>query len=154
MPIMISANGAPAKMATVCRPLSPPNRRATAAAAPVRTPHMATFHDLGCRVPLEESIPITTEAASAPLIKKMPTSTIAMNDVTAASGNCSRVENNAASWLSATASAMFAPPKRSRFIAAPPKTANQTKLTRLGTSRTPNVNSLRVPRMPTTPSRR
>src|SRR3712207_7451138 len=41
--------------------------------------------------------PITTEAASAPLIKKMPTSTIAMNDVTAARGNCSSVENSARS---------------------------------------------------------
>src|SRR3712207_6669384 len=71
MPIMMSANGAPARMATVCRPSRPPNRRATAAAAPVRAPHMATFHALGCRVPLEESMPITIEAASAPLMKKM-----------------------------------------------------------------------------------
>ena len=33
MPIMTSAKGAPAMIATVCRPSSPPKRRATAAAA-------------------------------------------------------------------------------------------------------------------------
>jgi hypothetical protein len=57
-----------------------------------------------------------------------------------ASGNSSRrVKSATSGW--ATASARFAWPVSWRSIAAPPRIANQTKLTPLGTSSTPITNS-------------
>ena len=75
---------------------------------------------------------MTTDAASAPLTKNRATRTMAMVDITAASGNASSVVNNATSGLSATAPTMFAAPVSSRLRAAPPRMANQIKLTTLG----------------------
>jgi hypothetical protein len=103
-PIRTSTNGAADAMATDCRavtaastePWIAPAKMQIAAAAPVKTPHTMMFHSLGCKLPLEDSIPITTEAASAPLIKNRATRMIAMPDISEASGKASKVANSAA----------------------------------------------------------
>ena len=85
-------------------------------------------------------MPITIEAASAPLTKNTATSTITTTEVTAAIGNCSSSVNSATSgW--ATASIRFACPLSCRLIAVPPRIANHTNVTPLGISSTPMTNS-------------
>src|SRR5215210_6931179 len=98
------------------------------------------FHALGCRLPLEESIPITTEAASAPLIKNSATRMIAISAVSQNSGNCCRVENRAAGWFSEASFERFAAPVSFWFMGDPPRTENHTKLTTLGARTTPKTN--------------
>ena len=85
-------------------------------------------------------MPITSEAASAPLMKNSATRTITTKEVTPESGNSSSVVNSATSGVP-TISPRFAAPLSCSSIAAPPKTANQTKLTPLGMSSTPTTNS-------------
>src|SRR5215217_627029 len=126
-----------AKRATSTEPWIAPASRQTAAAAPVKTPHTMTFHAFGCRLPLVESMPITTEAASAPLTKNSATRMIAIMAVSQNSGNCCNVANSAAGWLSAASFERFATPESCRFMAAPPRTENHTKLTTLGAMNTP-----------------
>jgi hypothetical protein len=80
-PIMINTNGAADAMATDCRavmaastePWIAPASRQIAAAAPVKAPHTTTFHALGYKLPFEESMPITTDATSALLMKNSAT---------------------------------------------------------------------------------
>ena len=93
-------------------------------------------------MPLEESMPITTEAASAPLTKNSATRMIVMIAVSPNSGNCSRVRNNATGWLLAAVSArLLTAPESCRLMAVPPRTANHMKLTTLGARITLKTNS-------------
>src|SRR5829696_5630159 len=149
-PIRTITNGAAEAMATACKaeratstePWIAPAKRQIAAAAPVKTPHTMMLHLLGCRLPRLESIPITTEAASAPLTKNRATRMIVISAVSPNSGNCSRVRNNAPGWLLAAVLAReFTAPESCRLMAVPPKTANHTKLTTLGARITPETNS-------------
>ena len=48
-----------------------------------------------------DSMPITSEAASAPLMKNRPTRTTTTNDVMPESGNCSSMVNSATSGVPA-----------------------------------------------------
>src|SRR3712207_1280839 len=88
-PIRTSKNGAAEAIATACKaeratstePWIAPAKRQIAAAAPVNVPHTTRVHLLGCRLPRLESIPITTEAASAPLTKNRATSMITTRDI-------------------------------------------------------------------------
>ena len=89
-------------------------------------------------------MPITTEAASAPLTKNSATRMIEIMAVSQNSGNCCRVENSAAGWLAVASFEMFAAPVSCRFMAAPPRTENHTKLTTLGARMTPKTNSRMV----------
>jgi hypothetical protein len=104
-------------------------------------PQITTIHPWGFMLPLVESMPITTEAASAPLTKKKATRIIAISDIKPASGNWLRVANSAFSSPSFTAPEMSPTPLSSRFMAVPPSTANHTKLTTLGIRSTPTTNS-------------
>src|SRR5215218_50563 len=134
-----------AKRATSTEPWIAPASRQTAAAAPVKTPHTMMFHALGCRLPLEVSMPITTEAASAPLMKNSATRIIEIIAVSQNSGNCCRVANSAAGWLApASFERLDAAPVSCRLMAAPPRTENHTKLTTLGARMTPKTNSRMV----------
>lgn len=77
------------------------------------------------------------EAASAPDTKKIATRTMTTMLATVLKGNASRVVKSCVSTPPAPAMSV---PFCCRSIAAPPKMANQTMLTRLGTSRTPVTN--------------
>jgi hypothetical protein len=80
---------------------------------------------------------MTIEAASAPETKKIATSTMTSTVITVASGYCSSTPN---SWPSVVACPATSTPSRCAAMPAPPKTANQTRLTTLGTSSTPVTN--------------
>lgn len=124
----------------VCSALSPSASSSTAAAAPVATPQNTTSHRRGCSSPPEESIPITIEAESAPVTKKMATRNTASVAVTTDSGNSCRVPKSAFSSPPSRTVAMSTPPLRCRSKAAPPRIENQTKLTRLGMAMTKRTN--------------
>ena len=90
-------------------------------------------------------MPITTEAASAPLMKNSATRMTTMSAVSQNSGNCCRVRKSAPGWFPAdTGPAMSAAPESCKSMAVPPRMANHTKLTTLGTRITPTTNSRMV----------
>ncbi len=84
------------------------------------------------------SVPMTTEAASAPDTKKIATSTMASTDSAMPSGRTAAART-AAPRCPAEARSV---PLRCRLIAAPPKIANQSRLTALGIRMTPTTNCL------------
>ena len=141
-PTITIVNGAAAMIAACWSEPRPPASSRTAAEAPVATPHTMTTGRGGVRLPREDSMPITSDAASAPLTKNSATSTITTNEVRPASGNSSSIVNSAISGVPTIPPRSVPPSWRS--IAAPPKTANQTKLTPLGIRSTPMTNSRTV----------
>jgi hypothetical protein len=123
------------------RASSPPASSSTDADAPVRMPQKIVTGRAGLWTPRDDSMPMTSDAASAPLTKKSATSTITTSDVRPDRANCSSVVKSPISGAWATAVEMSAAPLSWRSIAAPPRIANQTKLTPLGISSTPSTNS-------------
>ena len=131
-------------------PPVPPAISMTAATAPVSTPQNTTVRRDGSIVPRSDSVPMTIEAASAPDTKKMPTRTMTRTVVTLASGYWSSSWNSTPSKLTEAtpstlvtrSSAVVAVAAAARWasMAAPPKIANHTSVTMLGTSRTPVTN--------------
>ena len=131
-------------------PPVPPATSITAATAPVSTPQKITVRRDGSIVPRSDSVPMTIEAASAPETKKMPTRTITRTVVTLASGYWSSSWNSTPSKLTEAtppaldtrSSAVVAVVAATRWasMAAPPKIANHTRVTMLGTSSTPVTN--------------
>ena len=134
-----TTNGSAATIVIVFSPLSAssPTSSITAATAPVAAPQKMTVRRRGSVVPRSDRVPITIEAASAPETKKMATSTITTTLASVASGNCSSIVN---SWASCAPAPKMSVPAFWRSIAVPPKTANQSRLTRLGTRSTPATN--------------
>ena len=84
------------------------------------------------------SMPITIEAASAPVTKKIATRNTASTTVKPPSGNSRSVSNSDASSAIPPDSVVGGsqPWLSCRSIAAPPRIANQTNETRLGTRTT------------------
>jgi len=123
-PSTIRTNGAAAMIAACCKAVSPPATSSTAAARPVRLPQTTTTRRDGSSAPPEDMVPITTEAASAPLTKNRLTRITTRNDVMLPNGNCSSVVNSATSGLAAPGGAhVLAHTTRSRAFAralAPP----------------------------------
>ena len=145
MPIMMSTKGRAAMIVICCRPVSessPPIVSMIAAAAPVATPQKITVNLLGSRVPRSLSEPMTIEAASAPDTKKIATSTMTRIEVTPAHGIESSSAKSVLSSPSPNLSSVA--PISCALIAAPPKIANHTRLTVLGTRSTPVTNSRMV----------
>jgi hypothetical protein len=83
---------------------------------------------------------MTTDAASAPETKKIPTSTITSTVEAAATGRWSSTAKSAESVSTAPALSTRSPVLRWMSIAVPPKTANHTRLTSDGTMSTPVTN--------------
>ena len=93
-------------------------------------------------VPRSESIPITTEPASAPETKKIATRNMARKQVKPAIGYwSSSAKSEIAAPCSFTASTRPPWPTSSEWSAAPPMMVNQMKVTALGISSTPVTNS-------------
>src|SRR5690606_27011944 len=102
----------------------------TAATAPVAAPQKTTTQRDGASEPRCDSVPITTDAASAPETKKIATRSITMIDVISVNGrSASTLKVCASGPPSATGT-----PERAKSIAVPPKIENQSTLTTLGTS--------------------
>ena len=82
MPTITTTNGSAATMVICCRPVSasdgssPPASSITAATAPIITPQKITIGLRGSSTPYELIDPMMIEAESAPVTKKMPTSTM------------------------------------------------------------------------------
>ena len=93
-------------------------------------------------MPLWLSMPITIEAASAPVTKKIATRKTASATVIVASGNSRSVSNSDASSAMPPVSVRGGsqPSLSCRSIAVPPRIANQTNDTRLGTTITQTTN--------------
>ena len=137
IPMMMNTNGAAAMIAACCSAVRPPARSRTIAARPVSIPHTTTTPRAGSRFPREDIIPITTDAASAPLMKNSATRKMTSADVIVVSGSCSsRLKSETSGF--AAASMRFAWPVSCRSIAVPPKIANHTNVTPVGTSSTPS----------------
>lgn len=141
MPIITRTKGAAARIVRFCRPVSAspcplPTSSMMAATAPVTTPQNTMTKRPGSSAPFWESVPITIDAASAPETKKMPTRIITSRLLAVATGNSCRRPK---SWPSGVSSPPSPPPSFS-FMAVPPKIANQTRLTVLGTRMTPPTN--------------
>ena len=85
------------------RAVSPPASSSTAAATAETMPQNAVSSRGGFADPREHRMPITTEAASAPLTNHSTMSTITMTALISASGNWSSSANNTDSWLTSTA---------------------------------------------------
>ena len=80
-PIITNANGAPATIAACCSVSSPPASSSVIATPPIAVPQNATIARGGSRIPRHVSMPITIDAASAPLTKNTATSTITTTEV-------------------------------------------------------------------------
>ena len=117
-------------------PSPPPTRSMIAAIAPMTAPQKITTPRVGWMVPRWDSVPMTIDAASAPDTKKIATSSIAITPSTAPSGMVSSSPNSCPSVERDARSV----PLRCRLIAAPPKIANQSRLTALGMRTTPATN--------------
>ena len=86
-------------------------------------------------------LPITVEAESAEVMKKVASSSIAMMDTPAPNGySCSRLN----SILVASPSPQMDLPVSSRWMAVPPKMENHRIVTEVGTSRITMMNSRTV----------
>src|SRR5919106_3952389 len=81
-PIITKQNGAAAMIAARWSASSPPVSSSTAATRPVAEPHQIVTARAGSSTPRELSMPITRDAASAPLTKNSATSTITITDIT------------------------------------------------------------------------
>ena len=114
----------------------PPTSSMMIAIAPITMPQKITTQRDGWMEPRCESVPMTIDAASAPDTKKIATRTMASTDTARPAGTTASSPNSCSS-VSCEARSV---PVRCRLIAAPPKIANQSRLTTLGMRMTPATN--------------
>ncbi|MNH37365.1 hypothetical protein D3C79_982620 [compost metagenome] len=88
-----TTNGSATTIVRFCNPVSAspgllgsPIANMTAATVPVSAPQKITVRRDGAVVPCSDRVPMTSEAASAPETKKMPTRIITSTEVNEASG--------------------------------------------------------------------
>lgn len=107
----------------------------------VARPQQAETQGLASERPNMDIEPITVEAESAEVMKKVPSRITATTPTISPAGRlCSRLN----SWVSALPSPQMDSPSRSMVIAVPPKMANQIMETPAGTKSTPRQNSRMV----------
>ncbi len=107
-------------------------------AMPARhAPQKMTIHLLGSGRPRWVMVPMTTEAESALVTKKMPMTTMASTEVTAVSGSWSKSPK---SMDSAPFSTERSAPFFAKNMAEPPKTMNHRMHTEAGTTSTTVTN--------------
>ena len=85
-------------MEAVCNACSPPDQSKTTAVNDWIMPHVNLIQFGGLRFPCVLSVPRTNVAESADVIKKVAIKTMAMSDMNAPRGNCSRSVNKATSF--------------------------------------------------------
>ena len=108
----------------------------------IARPQKTTTSFFGAVSPCEESVPMTTDAESAEVMKKTARTKMSTNGVSCASG---RVSKSAKSTCSGVAEpSKPATPSRESVIAAPPKTVKASARIRLGTARVTTANSRSV----------
>ena len=134
---------------------SPPASSMAEATPPVATPQKTTVKRLGSVAPFSESPPMTMEAESAPVTKKIATRTTASTMRTMRTTLCtgmalsrsnrivSKFRSGVPSALRWTRACAAWPARSARSwspMAPPPKMANQMRETTEGTSMTPVTN--------------
>src|SRR5699024_6766894 len=132
-------NGDAATMVTFCRlfSASSPVSSSTRPTAAVRTPQMADSHGVASERPFWDMEPITVDAESAEVIKKVASKIMPTIEATAPPGkDCKRLNSSAS-----VDSPVMDSPDCSKWIAVPPKMANQMVETPAGTNKTPKQNS-------------
>src|SRR5699024_4922821 len=132
-------NGDAATMVTFCRlfSASSPVSSSTRPTAAVRTPQMADSHGVASERPFWDMEPITVDAESAEVMKKVASRIIPITAATEPPGkDCSRLNSSAS-----VDSPEMDVPFWSKWIAVPPKIAYQRVDTPAGTSMTPRQNS-------------
>ena len=108
-PTITNVNGTEASTAPCCSALSPPTSSSAEAIAPIRQPITAVTVLAGWSTPREASIPITIEAASAPLMKKNAIRIIDRTDVIVVNGSCSSAVKSDSSGVAVVAIRSAAP---------------------------------------------
>ena len=140
MNAMITANGSAAMIVTFCsdfRPLpSSPVTSSTAAIKPTSTPHTTATQRDGSGRPCCDSVPMTKDAESAPVMKKIEISRISTMLVIKGNGRFSSTPKSTSSGGSTVRPAPFI----CCSIAVVPKIANQTSEITAGTTMTTETN--------------
>ena len=131
---MTSMNGPATMITSVCSAPSPPENSSTPATAPWATPQKITSQRIGSSLPCWLSMPMTIEAESAPVMKKIATRNTASTTVMLESGYSRSVAKRAPSVPSfASTAPRSLAPESCRSNAEPARIENQTNDTRLGT---------------------
>ena len=94
MKIRMTEKGSAERMVRDCRPdsaSSPPVRSMTTAMPIMHAPQNNTMSFFGAGSPLEDMVPMTTEAESAEVMKKIERMTIRSTEVMLYSGSCSNM---------------------------------------------------------------
>src|SRR5690625_4786008 len=144
IPMTIIANGNAETTMIDCKPpsaSSPPARRREPATKLSNAPHRMVTHRVGFGIPRWLIEPITIEAESAEVTKKMTIDAIATIEVIMPSGRLPKTSNNMSSGEPEPE--MFFP-RDSIHIDVPPKMLNHVKHTIEGTTMTTVTNSRRV----------
>src|SRR5690625_1499335 len=144
IPITMNANGSAETTMIDCSPpsaSSPPASNRDVATVPSRTPQVIATKRVGFGMPLWLIEPITIDAESAEVTKKITIENIATMEVRVPRG---KLFNIAKSMSSGSPEAEMFLPWDSSHIDVPPKIPNQVKHTREGTTMTTVTNSRRV----------
>src|SRR5690625_213352 len=144
IPITTKANGNAETTMIDCRPesaFSPPASRSETATRPSRTPHKIVTHRVGFGLPFWLIDPMTIDAESAEVTKKMMIEIIASTDVIMPRGKLLSIAN---SMSSGEPEPEISLPCASSHIVVPPKIPNQVKHPIEGTTITTVTNSRRV----------
>jgi hypothetical protein len=108
--------------------------------AAIRTPRTTTTSFDGLIEPRDAMVAITTQAASAPLMKNSAISRMQRAELITGSGSTSSAVNNDSSGV-ASAETMSALPLRCSSMPVPPTMANHRKPKPVGAATTPSTNS-------------
>ena len=152
-----TAKGTAVMITSDCRPcsaVSPPSSSITTAMPPITRPQKTTTSLGGLWLPLVVRMPITTEAESAAVMKKIARMTMIRIGRNSAKGRFSTIENS--TWAGFTESIWPSEPSRYIEIAVPPMIPYARKSREEGMRMTPSTNwrmvrprEMRAMKMPT-----
>ena len=148
-------NGTEPSTAACCSAARPPTSSIAQAMPPISTPSTTITTFDGVSEPREARVAITTDAASAPLMKNRAISRTQSAELSTGTGSASSAVNSDSSGV-AKAPTMSALPPRWSSMPVPPTTANQRNPKPVGAATTPITNSrivrpreMRATNMPT-----